>query len=163
MDILELNYLDIEEKKEYQNIIRKVLEKCFKEEKLENKKLYVNVILTNSKNIKQINKKYRNIDKETDVLSFPMYEKEELDNLELKNEDVLGDMVISIEKVESQAKEYGHSFERELAYMVVHSFYHLLGYDHIKSNEKKIMRQKEENILNKLNIKRNLERNDIKK
>ena len=80
MDILELNYLDIEEKKEYQNIIRKVLEKCFKEEKLENKKLYVNVVLTNSKNIKQINKKYRNIDKETDVLSFPMYEKEELDN-----------------------------------------------------------------------------------
>lgn len=154
MDILELNYLDIEEKESYQSTIKKVLEKCFEEEGLNNKKLYVNVVLTNSKNIKEINKQHRNIDKETDVLSFPMYEKEELSNLKLENEDILGDMVISIEKVESQAKEYGHSFERELAYMVVHSFYHLLGYDHMESEEKKTMREKEENILNKLNIRR---------
>ena len=63
-------------------------------------------------------------------------------------------MVISIERVEEQAKEYGHSFERELAYMVVHSFYHLLGYDHIKEEDKMKMRPKEENILQKLNINR---------
>ena len=81
-----------------------------------------------------------------------MYEKGELDNIKLEKEDILGDMVISIEKVKEQAKEYDHSFERELAYMVVHSFYHLLGYDHINENEKKEMRQKEENILQKLNI-----------
>ena len=130
------------------------MEECFKEEKLEHKNLYVNVVLTNSENIKNINKEHRNIDKETDVLSFPMYEKEEISDLELDNEDILGDMVISIEKVEEQAKEFGHSFERELAYMVVHSFYHLLGYDHMEENEKKQMREKEEYILNKLNIKR---------
>ena len=154
MEILELNYLDIDEKKEYKDVIKKVLAECFREEKLEDKNLYVNVVLTNSKNIKTINKEHRGIDKETDVLSFPMFEKNELENLQLENEDVLGDMVISIEKVEEQAKEYGHSFERELAYMVVHSFYHLIGYDHIEYADKQEMRKKEENILNKLNITR---------
>lgn len=154
MDILELNYLDIEENKEYEEIIRKVLNKCFKEEKLENKKLYVNVVLTDSKNIQSINKKHRGIDRPTDVLSFPMFKKVELDNLKIKNEDILGDMVISIEKVKQQGEEYGHTFKRELAYMVVHSFYHLLGYDHMTKNDKKEMRQKEEDILQKLDINR---------
>ena len=152
MEILELNYLDIDEKQEYKNLIKKVLEECFREEKLDNKKLYVNVVLTNSENIRTINKEHRGIDKETDVLSFPMFEKDELKSIQLKNEDILGDMVISIERVEEQAKEYGHSFERELAYMVVHSFYHLLGYDHMNEQVKQEMRKKEENILNKLNI-----------
>lgn len=154
MDILELNYLDVEEKEEYKDLIGKVLQKCFNEENLENKKLYVNVVLTDSKNIKNINKEHRGIDKETDVLSFPMYEKNELENIHLENEDILGDMVISIEKVQEQAQEYGHSFERELAYMIVHSFYHLLGYDHMNETDKKEMREKEEFILGKLNIKR---------
>ncbi len=154
MDILELNYLDVEEKEEYKELIGKVLQKCFNEENLENKKLYVNVVLTDSKNIKNINKEHRGIDKETDVLSFPMYEKNELENIHLENEDILGDMVISIEKVQEQAQEYGHSFERELAYMIVHSFYHLLGYDHMNETDKKEMREKEELILGKLNIKR---------
>ena len=154
MDILELNYLDVEEKEEYKELIGKVLQKCFNEENLENKKLYVNVVLTDSKNMKNINKEHRGIDKETDVLSFPMYEKNELENIHLENEDILGDMVISIEKVQEQAQEYGHSFERELAYMIVHSFYHLLGYDHMNETDKKEMREKEEFILGKLNIKR---------
>ena len=83
-----------------------------------------------------------------------MYEKNELENIHLENEDILGDMVISIEKVQEQAQEYGHSFERELAYMIVHSFYHLLGYDHMNETDKKEMREKEEFILGKLNIKR---------
>jgi len=156
MDILELNYLDIEEKEEYRSIIKKVLEECFKEEKLENKNLYVNIILTDSENIRKINKEHRGIDSETDVLSFPMYEKEELNSINLQNEDILGDMVISIEKVKEQANEYGHSFERELSYMVVHSFYHLLGYDHMNEEDKNAMREKEEFILNKLNIKREI-------
>ena len=147
MDILELNYLDIDENDSYKEIIKKVLKKCFEIEKLENKNLYVNVVLTNAKNIKSINKEHRGIDKETDVLSFPMFEKNEIANLDNTNEDILGDMVISIERVEEQAKEYGHSFERELAYMVVHSFYHLLGYDHMTEEDKKEMREKEENVL----------------
>jgi len=154
MSISEINYLDIDENQEYCDIINSVLNQCFEEEKLNNKKLYVNVVLTNAKNIKQINKEHRNIDKETDVLSFPMYEPFELKNLELENEDVLGDMVISIERVKEQAIEYGHSFKRELAYMVVHSFYHLIGYDHINEDDKKNMRIKEENILEKLEIRR---------
>lgn len=154
MDILELNYLDVEENKEYEKIIRKVLQKCFEKEELNDKNLYVNVVLTDSKNIKKINKEQRGIDKATDVLSFPMYEKGELVNLKLEYEDVLGDMVISVEKVKEQAKEYEHSFERELAYMVVHSFYHLLGYDHMKEEDKKKMRKKEEYILEELKIRR---------
>ena len=154
MDILEINYLDVEENEEDEKIIKKVLNKCFEEETLKDKNLYVNVVLTDSKNIQVINKEHRGIDSKTDVLSFPMYEKGELDNIKLEKEDILGDMVISIEKVKEQAKEYDHSFERELAYMVVHSFYHLLGYDHIKEEDKKKMRQKEENILQKLNINR---------
>ena len=154
MEILELNYLDLKENKNYEKIIKKVLQKCFEEENLQDKKLYVNVVLTNDENIRNINREHRQIDKPTDVLSFPMYEKEELENLKLENEDILGDMVISIERVEEQAKEYGHSLERELAYMVVHSFYHLLGYDHIKEEDKMKMRPKEENILQKLNINR---------
>ena len=154
MDILELNYLDIEEKEEYKELIGKVLKKCFEEENLEGKNLYVNVVLTDSNNIKKINKEHRGIDEITDVLSFQMYEKSELENIKLENEDILGDMVVSVEKVQEQAKEYGHSFERELAYMIVHSFYHLLGYDHMNEADKKEMRQKEEFILEKLNITR---------
>lgn len=152
MKVTEINFLDIEEKKEYIEILNKVLEKCFEEEKLNSEKLYINIVLTNPKNIKEINKQYRNIDKETDVLSFPMFEREELTKLENENPDILGDIVISIEKVEEQAKEYGHSFERELAYMAVHGFYHLMGYDHMEENDKKEMREREENILEKLNI-----------
>ena len=154
----QLEYLDIEEKKEYEEIIQKVVETCFKEEKLENSKLYISITLTTPENIREINKQYRNVDKETDVLSFPMFEKNELDdkikNQDFEYEDVLGDIVISIEKVEEQAKEYGHSFEREFSYMLVHGFYHLMGYDHIKEEDKIIMRPKEENILNQLGIRR---------
>ena len=150
----QLEYLDLEENNTYEEIIKKVVEQCFKEEKLEQSKLYVSITLTTPDNIHKINKQYRDVDRETDVLSFPMFEKNEIANLDNTNEDILGDMVISIERVEEQAKEYGHSFERELAYMVVHSFYHLLGYDHMTEEDKKEMREKEENVLGILGIRR---------
>ena len=154
----QLEYLDIEENPEYENIIRKVVKQCFKEEKLENSKLYISITLTTPEQIHLINKQYRDVDKETDVLSFPMFEKEEIEqkieNQDFEYEDVLGDIVISIERVKGQAEEYGHSFERELAYMVVHGFYHLMGYDHMVEDDKVLMRAKEENILNKLEIRR---------
>ena len=156
--MFEIQYVDIEEKKEYEDIINRVVGECFKTENLIDSKMYINIILTTSENIKEYNKKYRNIDKETDVLSFPMFEKDELNekinNKDFQTIDVLGDMIISIPKVEEQAKEYGHSFERELAYMVVHSFYHLMGYDHMVEEDKTEMRAKEENVLNKLKITR---------
>lgn len=158
MDLYEIQYLDVAENKEYEQIISKVVEECFKVENLLDSNLYISITLTTPENIRKYNKQYRNIDKETDVLSFPMFEKEELDKKiaqkEFDNIDILGDMVISIPKVEEQATEYGHSFERELSYMVVHSFYHLMGYDHIKEEDKVIMRPKEEFVLNNLNINR---------
>ena len=151
----EINFLEIEENEEYSSLIEQVLKKCFETENLENTKFYVSVTLTTPENIRRYNKNYRNIDKETDVLSFPMFEKKEIDelkNINMEFEEVLGDMIISIERVKQQSAKYGHSFERELAYMVVHSFYHLLGEDHIIEEDKKRMRQKEENVLSKLNI-----------
>ena len=153
--LCDINYLDINKNLENEKIICKVIKRCFEIEDLLNSNLYVNIILTTPENIRKFNKQYRDIDKETDVLSFPMFEKEELEKARLsKNIDVLGDMIISIDRVLDQAKEYGHSFERELAYMVVHSFYHLLGSDHMVEEDKKIMRKKEEKVLNSLEIKR---------
>lgn len=155
----EILYQEIEEKKEYDEIVKKVMSQCFKEEGLEDSKLSITITLTTEETIQKINKKYRNMDKATDVLSFPMFEKDELDEkIEKKDftyEDILGDIVISIQRVEEQAKEYGHSFEREFSYMLVHGFYHLMGYDHIQEEDKKIMRQKEEKILLNLKINRN--------
>lgn len=154
----EIIYKDIEESSKYEPIIKKVLEKCFKEEKIEDSKLIITITLTNPQNIRKINKEFRNIDKATDVLSFPMFEKEELEEKiemqDFEHEDMLGDIVISIDKVEEQAREYEHSFERELSYMLVHGFYHLMGYDHIEECDKKIMRPKEEKILQELKITR---------
>lgn len=152
----EIIYQDIEENSKYEKTIKKVVEKCFKEEGISDSKLCLTVTLTNPENIRKINKEYRKIDKETDVLSFPMFEKQELDEMiakkQFEHEDVLGDIIISIARVEEQAKEYGHSFERELSYMVVHGFYHVMGYDHIKEEDKVKMRPKEEKILNDLKI-----------
>ncbi len=157
-DFVQINYNNIEENEEYNKIIHTVIKKCFEEEGLDKLKIYINIILTNPEEIRKINKEYRNIDKETDCLSFPMFEKEEIEELIKQKEnitlDILGDVVVSIERVYEQAKEYNHSFERELAYMVVHGFYHLMGYDHMEEEDKAIMREKEENILQNLNITR---------
>ncbi len=150
---VEIEYLDLDKKIDCEELINKVLEECFKIEGLDKSKIYISITLTNPVNIRKLNKEYRDIDKETDVLSFPMFEKEEIDGLKnIQYEEALGDIIISIDRVKQQAIEYGHSFERELAYMVVHGFYHLMGEDHINEDDKIRMRQKEENILNKLNI-----------
>ncbi len=152
----EIIYKEIEENKEYNEVIKKVLSQCFKEENLEKSKLCITVILTTPERIREVNREYRKIDKATDVLSFPMFTMDELDEMikkqQFENEDMLGDIIISIDKVKEQAIEYGHSFERELSYMVVHGFYHLMGYDHIEEEDKKEMRAKEEKILGKLKI-----------
>ena len=153
-NLAQIEFLDIEENDNYSSLIEKVVHECFETENLLNTNLYLSVILTNPDNIQQLNNNYRKINKPTDVLSFPMFEKEELENYTSTIEEPLGDIVISIEKVEEQAKEYGHSFERELSYMVVHGFYHLMGYDHIELGDRVVMREKEENVLKKLNITR---------
>ena len=101
----EILYQGIEEKKEYEQIVKKVLMQCFKEEGLNHSKLCITVTLTTPQNIQKINKEYRGIDKATDVLSFPIFEKDELaqklSQNEFTHEDMLGDIIISIEKVEA--------------------------------------------------------------
>jgi metalloprotein, YbeY family len=116
----------------------------------------VSVTVVDDKEIQEINKTYRNIDKATDVLSFPMYQYEkaaDFDNLDdsafnpESGELLLGDIVISAEKVTAQAKEYGHSREREFAFLLVHSMLHLLGYDHMEEEERLVMESKQKEIL----------------
>lgn len=168
LSVTEVIFKDVEKNAEYEILIEKVMQKCFEVEKINPTSLYVCVTLTTPQNIRKANKEYRNIDKETDVLSFPMFEKEEIDKIianqllekwkvDLQNDalqEVLGDIIISIPKVQEQAKEYGHSFEREFAYMLVHGFYHLRGYDHMVEEEKKLMREKEEMVLSQLKYER---------
>ncbi len=149
---VEIEYRNLEAKDDNYEFIHKVITKCFEVESLEETELYVSIILTTPEVIKEMNNQYRKINQETDVLSFPMFEKEEIHSI--TGQEALGDIVISIPKVVEQAQEYGHSFERELAYMLVHGFYHLMGEDHIKEEEKMIMREKEENVLNQLQITR---------
>lgn len=154
----EITYLNLEENAEYEEIVKKVIAKCYEEENLLDSKLIITITFTTPEKIHKINKEYRQVDRPTDVLSFPMFERKELEEKiekqDFEHEDVLGDIIISIEKVKEQAIEYGHSFERELSYMIVHGFYHLMGYDHIKEEDKKEMRPKEDKILNELKITR---------
>lgn len=154
---IEIEFIEWEENTEYEELIKQVLSTCFKQENLENCFLSMSITLTNNETIRKINQEYREIDKATDVLSFPMLEKEEIEQIKEKKqqrEEIFGDIIISIPKVEEQAREFGHSIQRELAYMLVHGFYHLMGYDHMTEEEKKQMREKEEIVLKKLNITR---------
>lgn len=110
----------------------------------------VSVTFTDNEGIHELNKKYRNVDKPTDVLSFPLFdyegECEEPPIDEILNN--LGDIVISLEKADEQAKEFGHSFKREVAFLTVHSMLHLLGYDHERSEEEdREMRAKQSQIM----------------
>lgn len=122
----------------------------------------VSVLLTDNATIHRLNREYRNVDRETDVLSFPLIddiaENAETGLFVVNNKKCtlgLGDIVISMEKAFSQAQEYGHSLEREVAFLTVHSMLHLLGYDHETSEEdEKAMFAKQEAILNEIGIKR---------
>ncbi|MFW2491397.1 rRNA maturation RNase YbeY [Clostridium chromiireducens] len=146
--------------------LKKVIEFTLKEEEV-NIECEISLVFVDNDEIKQINNDTRRINKETDVLSFPMLEYEEQKVFKEMYKDykfsqsdfdgdelVLGDVVLSLEKALEQSKEFNHSFEREASYLVVHSILHLLGYDHMEDDEKKIMRSREEEILNKLNIPR---------
>ncbi|MET3617289.1 putative rRNA maturation factor [Peptoniphilus olsenii] len=106
----------------------------------------VSVSFVDDKEIKDLNKNYRNVDSSTDVLSFPIDDEFQI------NVNILGDVIINIMRVVKQARELGHSNERELAYLTVHSVLHLLGYDHMKDEDKKLMREKEKLAMSKLQI-----------
>lgn len=134
--------------------IKKIIQSCEEEEGIyfDNE---ISLTFVDDEKIQALNKEHRNIDSATDVLSFPMYEKEDLD-MEKKSDDkfvkLLGDIVISLEKAQAQALDYGHSFKREVCYLICHSMFHLMGYDHINEDDKSVMRAKEEKIMNKFNI-----------
>jgi probable rRNA maturation factor len=135
---------------EFVENIQKVCDFALNEEGLK-EKYQISLLFVDNEEIREINNDTRKIDRETDVLSFPMLDYEEgKDGDEL----VLGDMVLSLERALEQSEEYGHSYEREVSYLVVHSILHLLGYDHMIEEDKKRMRQREEEILNKLEIRR---------
>lgn len=115
----------------------------------------ISVSIVDNERIHELNKQYRNIDSETDVLSFPLGENGVYDINYDTNEAELGDIVISLEKAEEQAKRYGHSLEREVGYLTVHSMLHLLGYDHeLGGIELVRMREKEEKVLTELGLRR---------
>lgn len=137
-------------------------------EELVKEECEVSLVFVDNEEIRQINNETRGIDRATDVLSFPMldypsgkvykdvYVNHKFDAVYFDgNELVLGDIVLSVERAMEQAKEFNHSFIRESCYLVIHSVLHLLGYDHMEEEEKKVMRQREEEILSKLNITRN--------
>ncbi len=123
----------------------------------------VNLLLTMNQEIHQMNMEFRQIDRPTDVLSFPMVDYEEAGNFDFLEEAdeyfhpesgelMLGDIVISKEKVIAQAEEYGHSIEREYAFLIAHSMLHLFGYDHMEEEERIEMEAKQKDILENLNI-----------
>lgn len=126
--------------------IKKILSYGAKKENLKN--VEFNVIIVDNEYIHKINKEYRNIDRPTDVITFALE-----DNLDVVLEKrILGDIYISVDKAISQAKEYNHSFIRELSFLAVHGFYHLLGYDHMNNEEEIIMFKKQEELLEEFNI-----------
>lgn len=126
----------------------------------------VNLLLTDNAGIREYNKQYRDLDRETDVLSFPniaferegdfsVAEESEADCFDPDSgELVLGDIILSVERVAAQAEEYGHSLLREFAFLVAHSMFHLCGYDHMEPQEAAVMEQKQEEALTRLGITR---------
>ena len=135
-------------------LIRRCCNAVLRMEKFEGS-VEVSVTFVNNEQIKEYNSQYRNKNIETDVLSFPMGENGVYDTNPETGAKILGDIVISIEKAQEQARAYGHSLQREVGFLTAHSMLHLLGYDHENSNIERVrMREKEELILGKLNIKR---------
>ncbi|MCC0629940.1 MULTISPECIES: rRNA maturation RNase YbeY [unclassified Clostridioides] len=112
----------------------------------------VSLSFVDNKEIHELNREYRGVDRVTDVLSFPLLS-DDFEDVELEEES-LGDIVVSLERALEQSIEYNHSFEREVCFLICHSMFHLLGYDHDTDENAKEMREKEEHILNKLNITR---------
>ena len=141
------NQLD-EEIKELETV-EKLLLSAIEKEKLED--VTFNLIIVDNEYIHELNKNYRGIDRETDVITFAL---EDYEDITYEDYRLLGDIYISIDKAKSQAEEYGHSFLRELSFLAVHGFLHLLGYDHMKEEEEKIMSARQELILDEFGIKR---------
>ena len=114
----------------------------------------VSVTLTDNEYIHALNKQYRGIDRPTDVLSFALNESEEPEMIDGPDVNVLGDLIISVERAEEQAADYGHSVKREIAFLTVHGMLHLLGYDHMEDEEREEMEAEQRFVMEKLGIPR---------
>lgn len=123
-----------------------------KSEDIDSDRAEISLTLVTPSQIKDLNRDYREVDKITDVLSFPQFD--DMNDLPEQGELCLGDVVICIDKVKEQAEEYGHSYERELLYLFVHSLLHLVGYDHMEEEQKKDMRKREEEIMSQMDLRR---------
>lgn len=144
-------------------IIKTAAELCLKLEGF-TEDCELSVLLVDDEQIREINREHRHIDKSTDVLSFPMLDIKDGKLISLTGDfDIdrdclmLGDIVISLDTAKRQAEDYGHSFERELAFLVTHGMYHLLGYDHEEPDQEKVMLKKQEDVLEQMRLKRNQE------
>ncbi|MDY6065060.1 MAG: rRNA maturation RNase YbeY [Finegoldia sp.] len=135
--------VDIEE--DIIDSVKLAVEECLKYE-LKSTDYELSVSFVSDDEIRDINKAYRNIDKVTDVLSFPLNEA-----FDIKDE-MLGDIIISPQRAQEQAKEYGNSLKREIVYLTVHSMFHLFGYDHMIESDKKVMRSKEKKVIKILGV-----------
>ena len=149
-----MNFIEIfnqtnEEIKELSDVER-VLNYAIKKEELDS--VEFNVIIVDNNYIHELNKTYRGIDRETDVITFALEDDSKVVNG--SSHRVLGDIYISVDKAKLQAEEYGHSFLREICFLAVHGFYHLLGYDHMEEDDAKIMFAKQEEVLSECEIKR---------
>ena len=150
---------------DYRQIAEKVINHCIEREKFPYE-AEINLTLTDNEGIHIINKEYRDIDRATDVLSFHMLSYEtpgDFSFLMDENDDdfnpdtgeaILGDIIISVDKVREQAEEYGHSELREFAFLITHSMLHLFGYDHMEPEEAEVMENKQRQILDELSITR---------
>ena len=143
-------FVTVDEEIKELETVEKVLYSAIEKEKLE--KVSFNLIIVDNNYIHDLNKNYRNIDRETDVITFAL---EDEDTLVMPSDErVLGDIYISIDRARSQAEEFGHSLLRELSFLAVHGFYHLLGYDHMTEEDEKVMFKKQEEVLDAYGIRR---------
>lgn len=153
MKVLFDNSTDFDFNNNYISLVEKVAKEALRYEGFSDN-CEISFSLVDNEEIHEINKKYRGIDRPTDVLSFPLidFENEEAPNT--ANTIALGDIIISIDKLKEQSEAYNHSFERELGFLTAHSMLHLLGYDHMTEPEEKVMFKKQEEILNNLGLTR---------
>ena len=150
--------------KKLEKLINNLIKTAMKYGGVKISKTKVAISFVDSVEIKQLNKKFRNIDKETDVLSFPtlkitpgvkIKKQDYIFDIDPRTKELfLGDIIICEDVARKNAKEYNHSFERELCYLIVHGFLHLLGYDHLQEEDKTVMRAYEEAVLRKYHITR---------
>lgn len=138
----------------YSETMKEALSVILEGEGIDEDGIEVSVSFVTPDEIKELNREYRNVDSVTDVLSFPQFESvdELIDAEEFTGVAELGDVVINMDRAKSQAEEFGHSLKREVIYLFVHSILHLLGYDHMEEEEKKVMRAREEEVMEKLEI-----------